>query len=147
MGSGNMSMIEDQKDFMTKGGQTVSKFNFEQIGLYAGLIEEEFNEFVEARSLHDTCRTINDEPALLAHAVKENIDVIVTCLGWLLSTGIEPIEAWNLVAENNLAKVAERVTYDENGKIQKSPESKARKVEMMKSLNQLIIEAQIKGDL
>lgn len=138
-----MSMIEDQKEFMQLGGQTVATFNAEQDDLYVGLIEEEFEEFIEAVSKFDTCRELSLKPELLAKAVKENVDIIVTCMGWLLSIGIEPEAAWNLVHENNLKKVtnSDAISYDKNGKIKKSTESIARKAEMTEGLIKLIIAA------
>ena len=72
--------------------------------------------------------------------IKEACDVIVVTLGLLLSMGIDVNKAWELVHKNNMSKVSNQDTIvkDENGKIMKSPESKARKAKMMEDIKELL---------
>jgi predicted HAD superfamily Cof-like phosphohydrolase len=119
--------FNDQKEFMKAGGQVVG-FNKEQALLYGKLIAEEFDEYaVEATGTQEE--------------LKEMIDLLVVVIGKIISLGVDPQAAWDIVHANNMAKVGENTQYDENGKIMKSEESKARKVQMMKDLEGLINEA------
>lgn len=123
-----MSIIEDQEQFMLRGGQTVATYNEKQYNLYGNLIDEETTEFKDA--------FYGDDP--LENQVKECIDVIVVCIGFLFSLGISPLKAWSLVWHNNIAKVCDEVKYDKNGKIMKSKESKQRKDKMMEDIRGLL---------
>jgi len=49
-----MSMIEDQKEFMTAASQTTDIYNFYQVGLYIDLIKEEHEEFFKTNYLNDS---------------------------------------------------------------------------------------------
>lgn len=119
-------MVSDQEEFMLRGKQTVATYNEDQIEMYEDSIHEEYDEFVLA------CL---NEP--LENQVKECVDLIVVCIGFLFSLGIDPLKAWKLVWQNNIAKVTGEVEKDSNGKIKKSPESIARKAKMMEDIRGL----------
>ena len=121
------SIIEDQEEFMLRGKQTVAHFNQEQKDCYEDMIYEEYGEFVTSNF---------KEP--VENQIKECVDIIVVCLGWLFSVGVNPFEAWKLVFENNLAKVTGKIIKDNTGKIMKSPESIVRKEQMMKNIKKLM---------
>jgi predicted HAD superfamily Cof-like phosphohydrolase len=122
-------MITNQRDFMFMGNQTTTTFNPEQLKLYEKLLIEEVSE------LHDA---IAEEDK--AEIIKEACDVIVVTLGLLISMGIDVHKAWEIVHKNNMSKVSNQDTIikDENGKIMKSPESKARKAKMMEDIQGLL---------
>ena len=128
-----MSIFEDQKEFMLAGNQTVNEFNLDQMFLYDSLIDEEQKEFFIANGEWYCENTL-----FQADTVKEAIDILVVVSGWLLSNGIDPQKAWDIVHTNNMAKVNDIVVKDSNGKIQKSPESIARKKQMMIDLMALV---------
>ena len=123
------NMALDQKDFMLAGDQSTKEFNHNQVKLYYSLIKEEANELFEALE-----ESSNEE------IIKEAMDVIVVTLGLVWSMGIDPNKCWTLVHQNNMAKVinTDVIVKDENGKILKSPESKARKEQMMKGIKGLL---------
>lgn len=123
------TMSEDQRRFMQAGNQTTNVYNIEQIYLYKSLISEEVNEFNTAFNSEDN-----------SEILKEAVDVLVVTLGLIWSMGVNPQDVWNLVHANNMAKVSDTVVKDETGKIMKSPESKARKEAMMKSIKELLNE-------
>lgn len=120
-------VFNDQEQFMRAGKQTVGRVNATQSMLYVSLIKEEFNEFIEA---------VENENGGFTKAdfVKEAIDLVVVTLGFLVSQGVNGLKIWNLVLQNNLAKVYESTIKDDSGKIMKSPESEARKVAMMEKI-------------
>ena len=121
-------MITDQRNFMYLGNQSTTTFNIEQLQLYYSLIQEECLELKEAYS-GDSASEI----------IKEACDVLVVTLGLLLSMGIDVHKAWELVHKNNISKVSNQdaIVKDENGKIMKSSESKARKAKMMEDIKGL----------
>lgn len=122
-------MIIDQRDFMFMGNQTTTVFNNDQTLLYTNLIHEEVLELFDAIE-HDE----------RAEAIKEACDVIIVTLGLLLSMGIDVHKAWELVHKNNMSKVSNQdiIIKDDNGKIMKSPESIARKQQMMEGIKELL---------
>jgi predicted HAD superfamily Cof-like phosphohydrolase len=120
--------FNDQKEFMEASGQTTDRFNPKQSRLYLVLIDKEYQEYM-------------DTIAKSAEELKEMIDVLVVVIGKIISIGVDPQKAWNIVHANNMAEVGENTQYDENGEIIKSEESKARKAQMMKDLQALIDEA------
>ena len=122
-------MITDQKSFMYLGNQSTTIYNSEQLKLYEKLIIEEVSELRDAIANEDN-----------AEIIKEACDVLVVTLGLLLSMGIDVHKAWELVHRNNMSKVSNQdtVVKDENGKIMKSPESKARKAKMMEDIQGLL---------
>ena len=124
-------MITDQRDFMYLGNQTTTVLNQEQMRLYLSLITEEYKELKVA---------CENEFYELDEIIKEACDVLVVTLGLLLSMGIDVHKAWELVHKNNISKVSNQdsIVKDENGKIMKSPESKARKEQMMKGIKELL---------
>lgn len=129
-------IFTDQEQFMLAGGQTVGELNPEQMTLYRDLIKEEVIEYMNA-SRRDT----NGEFAEpLENQCKELVDILIVVIGGLFSMGVKPNEAWDLVWQNNMAKVADKgnLVKDKNGKIMKSPESIARKAEMMDGIRALI---------
>ena len=66
------------------------------------------------------------------------LDVIVVCIGFLFSIALNPHKVWRRVWHNNMSKIIGKVKKDEMGKIQKSPESKARKVQMMDDIKSML---------
>lgn len=134
------SVFDDMKLFMTFGNQTVNEFNDSQELLYDRLIDEEHKEFSDSfdDAVMMSKESMPDYKESKAEAIKEAIDLIVVVSGWLISTGIDPQAAWDIVHGNNMAKVTEKVEKDENGKIKKSPESIKRKEQMMADLRALI---------
>ncbi len=128
-----MSIFEDQKKFMLAGDQTVDELNLKQMDLYESLIHEEKSEFIFA-----SAKFYCESTKLQAETIKEAIDILVVVSGWLLSNGIDAQKAWDIVHENNMAKVKDKIVKDGKGKIQKSPESIARKNKMMIDLIGLI---------
>ena len=123
-------MITDQRNFMYLGNQSTTTFNQAQTILYNNLINEEVEELNHAIDTNEPDENI----------IKEACDVLVVTLGLLLSMGIDVHKAWELVHKNNMSKVSNQdaIVKDENGKIMKSPESKARKEEMLKGIRGLL---------
>lgn len=122
-------MITNQRDFMYLGNQGTTSYNPEQMKLYEKLIIEEVSELHDAIAKEDKVEII-----------KEACDVLVVTLGFLLSMGIDVHKAWELVHKNNMSKVSNQdaIVKDGNGKILKSPESKARKQKMMEEIATLL---------
>jgi predicted HAD superfamily Cof-like phosphohydrolase len=123
------TISEDQRRFMQAGNQTTNRLNRDQVNLYVSLVKEESNELYDALDLGhvDEC-------------LKEATDVLVVTFGLIWSMGVNPQDVWNLVHANNMAKVSDTVVKDENGKIMKSLESKARKEKMMQDIRELLNE-------
>lgn len=119
-------MVIDQIEFMKAGGQTTDGYDVDQVDLYNRLIVEEVSEHTIATLM---------EPE--ANELKEMIDIIVVILGKIISMGVNPQDAWDLVHSNNMAKVTGKVVKDTNGKIVKSPEAIAAKAKMMRDLDNL----------
>ncbi len=82
----------------------------ERVALRRRLIEEEYEELIEA--LHE---------GDLAHIAKEAADVIVVVLGAMAEYGIPFDEVWKAVHASNMAKVGEdgKVARREDGKVLK----------------------------
>jgi NTP pyrophosphatase (non-canonical NTP hydrolase) len=98
--------FKDQKEFMLAAEQTVDCVNPDQCELYAGLVEEEINEFYDADTTEE--------------ATKELIDVIVVLIGAAYSAGIDIEEAWNRVHASNMSKlVGGKLVKNEAGKVLK----------------------------
>ena len=129
-----MSIFEDKKEFMLKGDCSLDTYDDEQSELYEDLINEEYTEFRDASVDYHAINSTK----LQAEAVKECVDLIYVCSGWLFSQGIDPQKAWDIVHNNNMAKVNDKVVKNDQGKIQKSPESIARKKQMMIDLMALV---------
>jgi predicted HAD superfamily Cof-like phosphohydrolase len=130
-----MSIFKDQADFMSTGGQTVKAGNNDQIILYAGLIVEEFVEFLQADAEIDEPDFVSPE------SIKEAYDTIVVAVGYLISAlGVDKAQVgWNLVHESNLSKVSGFVEKRDDGKILKSDEyKKIHKAKLMTDLAELL---------
>jgi predicted HAD superfamily Cof-like phosphohydrolase len=82
----------------------------ERVALRRRLIEEEYEELIEALDEGD-----------LAHIAKEAADVIVVVLGAMAEYGIPFDEVWKAVHASNMAKVGEdgKVARREDGKVLK----------------------------
>jgi len=102
------NVFNDQAVFMLASGQTVGKYNPEQLYLYTELIKEESNEFFDSTEFTNT--------------LKELADILVVTLGALQSTGVDPEEIWNEVVKSNMSKINPEtglVNRREDGKILK----------------------------
>lgn len=122
-----MSMVTDQKEFMVAGGQEVEGYQLFQEELYSKLIIEENREWLLATLFESE-----------TNELKELIDIIVVVLGKIISLGVDPQKAWDLVHANNMLKVTGKVVKDDNGKIVKSPEAIAAKMTMMSELEKIL---------
>lgn len=103
-----MSIFEQQKNFMRACGQDVSGIpNFQQAELYLKLVAEELKEFRDAESPKDQLDAV--------------IDVMVTLIGFGISSGYPMQAAWDEVHHSNMAKVGPdgKVKRREDGKILK----------------------------
>jgi len=125
-----MSIFHDQHDLMQAFGQTKLK-DLAQVAMYAGLVEEETNEFYDAAR----------GDIFGAEAVKEAIDVIVVASGFLCSVlGPDNAQkAWNAVLESNAAKVVGGVEKRDDGKVLQNAEyKKIAKAKLMGELEELL---------
>lgn len=122
-----MTVFDDMKSFMTRGGQSVNKDNQAQQQSYIKMILEETREFNEALLFEDRHQQM-----------KEATDCLVVILGWMFSHGVDPQQIWDAVHKNNLLKVSEEVQYDANGKIQKSEASVKRKAYMLEQIKEAL---------
>jgi predicted HAD superfamily Cof-like phosphohydrolase len=119
-----MSIFEDQREFMSLGGQSTDILNPEQAALYLILVKEEINEFLQTDNIPDS--------------IKEAVDILVVTAGYLISLGIDAQKAWDLVHATNLAKVEGGVKKREDGKILKSEKYLAMKAELMNNIEGLL---------
>lgn len=126
-----MSIFSEQACFMEQGKQVTNGLASQrQISLYAGLIEEESNEFLES-----FFKKQND-----VESVKEAVDIIVVAAGFLVSMlGTEGAEeAWQAVYVSNLTKVSGLIDTRVDGKILKSEEyKKTAKKALMEKLDKI----------
>ena len=123
----------DQGEFMCKGGQKTDTPDNDQAELYADLIQEETEEFLDA---HYDLQESEPEAS-----IKEAVDVIVVATGYLISKlGVDNAqEAWRLVHASNLRKLEGSVEKREDGKILKNAEGKAeRKAKLLADLKTLL---------
>ena len=117
---GNMSVFNDQAEFMQACAQTTGQYNWEQVKLYMRLIEEEVGETREGV----TALSLRQKPtvAQLADAVDGALDVIVVAIGLLHSLGVDPQPLWDEVAYSNRKKIdpaTGKVRKREDGKVLK----------------------------
>lgn len=112
-------MIEDQRQFMLAGDQTVCIANEDQLRLYLNLIREEYTE------LEDAVRQGNQVKVLDGLC-----DILVVTLGAGLSMGIDLQEAWNETIRSNMSK-----TDPTTGKIIKREDGKILKPETFSPAN------------
>lgn len=122
-----MNPFADQRSFMTASGQTTSQLNAAQAQLYYSLIREEFSELRQAWDEYMTVHhAVKVDPAIRAKFLTEAIDgatdTIVVCIGFLLSLGISPEQAWAQVSGSNMSKVD-----PETGTVMKRPDGKVLK--------------------
>ncbi len=125
-----MTIPEDMRAFMQAAKQTTDAINAGQIELYENLVCEEGAELLEAISI---------EPP--ENVLKEAADLIVVTLGLIYSHGVDPQKVWDLVHSNNMWKVTGKVVKNAEGKVLKSPHSKASKAHMMAELKALLDES------
>lgn len=112
-------MIEDQKQFMLAGDQTVDTFNENQFNLYLNLIREEVFELEEAVSKHNKVKVLDGL-----------CDILVVTLGAGLSMGINLQGAWDEVIRSNMSKI-----NPESGKIIKRADGKILKPDSFSPAN------------
>ncbi len=105
------SVFHDQAYFMRACGQTTDGVSHAQADLYADLVDEERDEFIEA--------LLNENEVEQFDAT---IDQIVVLIGYGLSRGWPMVEGWDEVVRSNMAKINPHtgtVTRREDGKILK----------------------------
>lgn len=106
-----MTWTTDQRAFMTAGEQTTDKFNPMQAGRYVKHIAEESRETVNAWLDGDVVKSIDGA-----------VDVIVVAIGFMLSVGIDPEDAWRAVHSANMRKIVDGRLYKRaDGQIAKPP--------------------------
>lgn len=97
------SVVSDVAFLMYAGNQEI---NQDTANLYAGLIDEEFDEWLKA---------LNN----VEEQVDACLDLIWVLTGYMLSIGVDVIGAWDEVAASNRSKVMPngKCLKDKNGKI------------------------------
>ncbi len=103
----------DVQMFMLASGQSVNTNNEKQAQLYRKLIDEEYQEFCEARINEDDVETLD-----------ACFDMIWVMIGYMLSKGYDVEGAWNEGSNSNLAKID-----DVTGKVIKRDDGKVLKPE------------------
>ena len=106
--------FEDSKYFMNAIGQTVDRWNIEQLALYVKLIDEEWNELHEALEEQFGPNRVEVLDAL--------VDILVVTIGAINSMGADAEGAWKEVMRTNFAKVDPEtglVRRREDGKVLK----------------------------
>ena len=101
----------DVQMFMLASGQSLNSNNEEQAQLYRKLIDEEYQEFCEARINEDDVETLD-----------ACFDMMWVIIGYMLSKGYDVENAWDEGAKSNLAKI-DRAT----GKVIKRDDGKVLK--------------------
>ena len=101
----------DVQMFMMASGQSLNSNNEEQAQLYRKLIDEEYQEFCEARINEDEVETLD-----------ACFDMMWVIIGYMLSKGYDVENAWDEGAKSNLAKI-DRAT----GKVIKRDDGKVLK--------------------
>ena len=101
----------DVQMFMLASGQSVNTNNEKQAQLYRKLIDEEYQEFCEARINEDDVETLD-----------ACFDMMWVIIGYMLSKGYDVENAWDEGARSNLAKI-DRAT----GKVIKRDDGKVLK--------------------
>lgn len=133
-------MIENVKQFMIAGGNTVNILNVRQAGLYIGFILEEVAEMmsrIEAVSMSDALQSIGNNfkqghyDERIAKAIDEGnlagflddcMDIAWVSYGVGFSLGTDVHGASVELSQSNMSKVDEttgKILKDENGKILK----------------------------
>jgi predicted HAD superfamily Cof-like phosphohydrolase len=104
-------VFRDVQVFMSAAGQTISQKNPEQAVLYRKLIDEEYEEFCEARINEDDVETID-----------ACFDMIWVIVGYMVSRGWDCDRLWDEGALSNLKKIDRatgKVIKREDGKVLK----------------------------
>ena len=101
----------DVQMFMLASGQSLNTNNEKQAQLYRKLIDEEYQEFCEARINEDDVETLD-----------ACFDMMWVIIGYMLSKGYDVENAWDEGAKSNLAKI-DRAT----GKVIKRADGKVLK--------------------
>ena len=106
-----MNIFDDVAAFHKKAGQVTPKelsLSSENYKHHKRLVEEEYGELSQAILMSDALGI-----------AKEAIDLIYVVVGLLLSMGVNPKRAWQLVHDSNMQKMEPNVVKDSSGKIQK----------------------------
>ncbi len=106
----------DVQMFMLASGQSVNTNNEKQAQLYRKLIDEEYQEFCEARINEDDVETLD-----------ACFDMMWVIIGYMLSKGYDVENAWDEGAKSNLAKIDRatgKVIKRDDGKVLKPDEWK-----------------------
>lgn len=133
-------MINDVKTFMHGVDQIVTQHNNRQLALYIGLQLEEVAEKLASIFSHDhmLVAEINRygdafkkgqfDSALLGldmvPLLDADLDLIWVSIGAAISTGANVQKGWDMVRENNMAKIdpaTGKARRDQNGKVMKPP--------------------------
>lgn len=103
------SMIDMVAEFMVASGQNVNQFNFDQVSLYYGLVEEEYEEFVL-------------EKPMMPEGLKELCDLIWVAIGVGLSCGYRLEDAFKELHRSNMSKLVDgKLLKRDDGKVLKGP--------------------------
>lgn len=103
-----MSVFDDQAAFMLACGQTIEKYNPDQAVMYSDLVDEEHQEWLDARTNAETADAV--------------IDLIVVLIGYGLSKGWPMQKLWDEVHRSNMAKIdpaTGKVLRRHDGKVMK----------------------------
>jgi len=136
-----MTNAQRVKQFMNMGGQQVDlpanePMPFDVLCLRHRLETEEHMEMIEA--LHNYAESEGTSAKDRAHLAKELADKLVISYGTLIAMGLDPDKVFNIVQDENDAKIATGTKRDD-GKIIVSPEVKAQlKQETYKKLLMLV---------
>jgi predicted HAD superfamily Cof-like phosphohydrolase len=104
-------VITDVQVFMNAAGQTTTEENADQAKLYHKLINEEFQEFCDARLANDDVETID-----------ACFDMIWVIVGYMLSRGWDCDKIWDEGSLSNLKKIdkeTRKVLKRDDGKVLK----------------------------
>jgi len=104
-------VFTDVQVFMNAAGQTTTENNLDQAKLYHRLINEEFQEFCDARLANDDVETID-----------ACFDMIWVIVGYMQSRGWDCEKIWDEGALSNLKKIdknTKKVLKREDGKVLK----------------------------
>jgi predicted HAD superfamily Cof-like phosphohydrolase len=140
-------IFKDGIEFMTAAQQTTDHFNEHQTLLYASLVDEEngelqhaIDEYKEVAALDINDRVVTETKIEIAVDIADAFcDTIVVALHGLYSMGLNPEEVWSIVFKHNMAKFEGELIKNEQGKVTKSKEWKAKNAqEQFQELKSLI---------
>lgn len=95
----------DQRGFMSLANQSVTGFNLPQMRRYIQHATEEARETEDSLLESYGAPTREATVECLTHVLDGLIDQIVVATGGILSMGIDPYEAWQIVLRANMSKV------------------------------------------